>query len=77
MNLGTQGFIFWKVQESSPSPNHIDLWDPALKTLRNVGGRTMLWAPAADIVEYVWFWELIRGGNFSPSRTSHSLQSGQ
>jgi hypothetical protein len=35
-----------------------------------------LWAPAAGIVEYAWFWDLRRGGAWSPPSTPHSLQSG-
>ena len=74
--LGGQGIIFWKVAPSSGSPNHIDLWDPTTRALRNVGGRTMLWAPSHDIVEYAWFWKLKRGGNLSPAGVTHPLQSG-
>ena len=77
IRLTTPGIIFWKVSSDSSSPNHIDLWDPSVRVLRNVGRRTMLWAPAADIVDYVWFWELKRGGASSPSSTRHSLQSGR
>ena len=76
LGLTTQGIIFWKVSSNSGSPNHIDLWDPAMRTLRNVSGRTMLWAPAEGIVEHAWFWELMRGGAFSPCFIKHSLQSG-
>jgi hypothetical protein len=36
----------------------------------------MLWAPAGDIVEYAWFWDLSRGAALSPRAIPHSLQSG-
>ena len=75
MALSTQGIIFWKVSPGSGSPNHIDLWDPSIRALRRVGGRTMLWAPQAGIVEYAWFWELKRVGAFSPAPVRHSLSS--
>jgi len=76
VHLATPGIIFWKVKSSSDSPNHIDLWSPAMRTLRAYGGRTMLWVPAAADVEYALFWELNRGGAFSPPVIRHSLQSG-
>jgi hypothetical protein len=76
LRLTTQGIIFWKVSSGSGSPNHIDLWDPGMRALRNVGGRTMLWAPDAGIVSYAWFWELMRGNQFSPPSIPHALQSG-
>jgi hypothetical protein len=74
--LGTQGIIFWKVEPGSGSPNHIDLWDPRLRALRAVGGRTMLWAPASDIVEYALFWELPRGGAFTSAPLPHPMRTG-
>jgi hypothetical protein len=77
MGVSTQGIIFWKVKPSSGSPNHIDLWDPSARTLRTVGGRTMLWAPAAAHVEWAWFWSLARGAQMSPSSRPHSIQSGR
>jgi Type VI secretion system (T6SS), amidase effector protein 4 len=74
--LTAQGIIFWKINPNSGSPNHIDLWDPSMRALRNVSGRTMLWAPAEGIIEYAWFWDLKRGGALSPPSIGHSLQSG-
>ncbi len=77
VRLTTPGIIFWKVLAGSGSPNHIDLWDPSARTLRNVGRRTMLWAPTEDIVDFVWYWQLKRGGAISPHSAGHSLQSGR
>jgi hypothetical protein len=74
--LKTQGIIFWKVRPGSGSPNHIDLWDPLMRALRRVEGRTMLWAPADGIVEYAWFWDMPRGAALSPRAIPHALQSG-
>jgi hypothetical protein len=36
----------------------------------------MLWAPAADIVEYAVFWELPRGGAFALAPNPHPMRSG-
>jgi hypothetical protein len=72
-DLRTQGIIFWEMLPEAEqiafrarsgsrlnraSPNHIDLWDPACRALRNRGGRTMMWIPEAGIVQSVWFWEI-------------------
>jgi hypothetical protein len=72
-DLATQGIIFWEMRPAaeqiavraragSPlgraSPNHIDLWDPVCRALRNRGGRTMMWIPEPGIVSSVWFWEI-------------------
>ena len=66
--LSHPGVIFWKllprekqlVLQGHAHSDHIDLWDPVAKTLAVEDGRTMLWEPAGNIVEYAWFWRLPR-----------------
>jgi hypothetical protein len=65
---GQQGIIFWEVigraqQEEirgRVGPNHIDLWDPTVRSLPRAGGRSMMWAPEHNIVRRVRFWSLDR-----------------